>query len=153
MEENNQEHKNSSENSNRVKQEKANAAKKLAANLLQDEKNINFESLFKMADKLLKDESLMGLVEEIGKKPEEAAQKTAEMGSEKTSGNEDANLISIKKEMEALKADLKRTQKEVAELQRQNASLLGLYLKVVNAANQDLKKGVGLLTELSKLLK
>lgn len=137
--------------------EQAEAAKKLAANLVKDETHLDIGSLFRMANNLLNDESLLGMVEEIGKRPEKAEKTTAENKGEEDSGkgasSENKNLASLKMEMEELRAELKKTQKEVAELKKQNASLLNLFLKVVNAANQDLKKSVGLLTGLSKLLK
>jgi small-conductance mechanosensitive channel len=134
-------------NTNRYNSE---AVEKLAANLLKDEKNINFGSLFKMANKILKDDSLMGLVEEISQKPPEDKDRAA---IEEAQDTENRELLSLQKEMEAIKSELKATRKEVAELKKQNASLLSLYLKVLNAANNDFKKGIGVITGISKLLK
>ncbi|CAM3654750.1 hypothetical protein [Cytobacillus oceanisediminis] len=166
MEKNNQEQKNSSEKpTNKIKQEKAEAIQSLASNLLKDEKNIDIGSIFKMANKLIKDDSLMAMVNEIGKKPErsegtavkETMKEGTEAGTKKASedrnGIEDEALVLLNIEIEEIKAELKKTQKEVAELKKQNASLLNLFLKVINAANQDLKKSVELLSGLSKLLK
>jgi hypothetical protein len=166
VEKNKQEQKNSYENStNKIKQEKAEAVQRLASNLLKDEKNIDIGSLFKMANKLIKDDSLMAMVNEIGKKPErsegtavketreEGTEAGTKKGSEDRNGSEDAALAVLNIEIEEIKAELKKTQKEVAELKKQNASLLNLFLKVINAANHDLKKSVGLLSGLSKLLK
>ncbi|OHX50962.1 hypothetical protein [Cytobacillus oceanisediminis] len=151
MEENKPEQQNSSEkpanNKNRYNSE---AVEKLAANLLKDENNINFGSLFKMANKILKDDSLMGLVGEISQKPPEDKDGAA---IEEIPDIENRELVSLQKEMEAIRSELKTTRKEVAELKKQNASLLSLYLKVLNAANNDLKKGIGLISGLSKLLK
>ncbi|URT69318.1 hypothetical protein [Cytobacillus firmus] len=134
-------------NKNRYNSE---AVEKLAANLLKDEKNINFGSLFKMANKILKDDSLMGLVEEISQKPSEDKDGAA---IEEAQHTENRELLSLQKEMKAIKSELKATRKEVAELKKQNASLLSLYLKVLNAANNDFKKGIDVITGISKLLK
>ncbi|MBT2689277.1 hypothetical protein J7I93_13880 [Bacillus sp. ISL-47] len=143
-----------SNNTSKVKKEKAEAVQKLAENLIKDEKNLDFGSIFKMANKLMKDETLKDLMEEIRKNPEEQvteAERTVDgSAGEKIENGDIAVLI---KEMEALKSELKNTQNEVAELKMQNASLLSLYLKVVSAASNDFKKGVGLITGLSKFLK
>lgn len=133
-------------NTNRYNSE---ALEKLAANLLKDEQNISLGSLFKMANKLVKDDSLMGLVEEISQKPPEDKEGAAIVEAQDTN----RELVSLQKEMAAIKSEIKTARNELAELKKQNASLLSLYLKVLNAANNDLKKGIGVITGISKLLK
>ncbi|GLB59482.1 hypothetical protein [Cytobacillus sp. NCCP-133] len=145
MKEKNKEYRN---NNKKISSEKSEAVQKLAANLIEDEKNLDFGSIFKMANKLLKDDSLKELVEEINKEPRGTIKDLVEEANE-----DNTDLTNLRKEIGQLKKELEKTQIEVAELKKQNASLLGLYLKVVNAANQDFKKGVGLITGLSKLLK
>ena len=133
-------------NTNRYNSE---ALEKLAANLLKDEQNISLGSLFKMANKLVKDDSLMRLVEEISQKPPKDKEGAAIVEAQDTN----RELVSLQKEMAAIKSEIKTARNELAELKKQNASLLSLYLKVLNAANNDLKKGIGVITGISKLLK
>ncbi|MED1908242.1 hypothetical protein [Cytobacillus firmus] len=130
------------------------SANKMAAKLLQDEQGVDIKSLFSMANKLIKDESFLNLVEDLGKNPQGEKEASGLSNIRDSEDNIDSVEPAILKEqIEVLKSDLAAIKKEVRKIKEQNASLLGLYLKVINAANQDFKKGINLITGISKLLK
>ncbi|MGY6211781.1 DUF5320 domain-containing protein [Cytobacillus firmus] len=130
------------------------SAKKVAAKLLQDEQTVDIKSLFSMANKLIKDESFLNLVEDLGKSPK-GEKEVAELSNKRDSEDyiESVEPEILKEQIEVLKSELAAIKKEVRKIKEQNDSLLGMYLKVINAANQDFKKGIHLITGISKLLK
>ncbi|WP_197249360.1 hypothetical protein [Cytobacillus firmus] len=118
---------------------------KLAAKLLKDGQTIDFNSLFSLASKIIKDDSIMNLSEGLREMQEDEAVSDENIELE--------DIGALRKQMASLKADLIIMKREISELQEQNASLIGIYMRLIKAANQDFKKGVGLITEISKLLK
>ncbi|MBN8202876.1 MULTISPECIES: hypothetical protein [Bacillaceae] len=117
---------------------------KLAAKLLKDQ-TIDFTSLFSLASKIIQDDSIMNLSEGLREMQEDDAV------SEENIELED--IEALRKQMASMKADLIFMKREISELKEQNASLIGIYMRLIKAANQDFKKGVGLIAEISKLLK
>ncbi|WP_368297065.1 hypothetical protein [Cytobacillus firmus] len=117
---------------------------KLAGELLKDGQNIDFKSLMSLAGKILKDDSILNLSEGLKVHEEEAS-------GEEIGLNGDVEYV--KKQMASLRAELITLKNEVSELKKQNESLIGIYIRLVKAANQDFQKGVGLITGLSKLIK
>ncbi|MGN7176707.1 hypothetical protein [Paenibacillus sp. FSL R5-0490] len=117
---------------------------KLAAGLLKDGQTIDFNSLLSLAGKIINDDSLLNLSEGLKVDEEEAA------GDEIS---ENGDIEYVNKQMASLRAELITLKKEVSELKKQNESLIGIYMRLVKAANQDFQKGVGLITGLSKLIK
>ncbi|WP_286137425.1 hypothetical protein [Bacillus sp. 7894-2] len=117
---------------------------KLAAGLLKDGQTIDFNSLLSLAGKIINDDSLLNLSEGLKVDEEEAA------GDEIS---ENGDIEYVKKQMASLRAELITLKKEVSELKKQNESLIGIYMRLIKAANQDFQKGVGLITGLSKLIK
>lgn len=117
---------------------------KLAAGLLKDGQTIDFNSLLSLAGKIINDDSLLNLSEGLKVDEEEAA------GDEIS---ENGEIEYVNKQMASLRAELITLKKEVSELKKQNESLIGIYMRLIKAANQDFQKGVGLITGLSKLIK
>lgn len=117
---------------------------KLAGELLKDGQNLDFNSLLSLAGKIINDDSILNLSEGIKVSEEKAA-------VDETGENGDTEYL--KKQMASLRAEMAALKKEVSELKRQNESLIGIYTRLVKAANQDFQKGMGLITGLSKLLK
>ncbi|MEK3853686.1 hypothetical protein [Cytobacillus sp. FSL H8-0458] len=117
---------------------------KLAVELLKDGQTIDFKSLLSLAGKIIEDDSILNLSEGLKVHEEEAAGE--EIG-------ENGDIVYVKKQMASLRAELITLKKEVSELKKQNRSLIGIYMRLVKAANQDFQKGVGLITGLSKLIK
>ncbi|WP_197206115.1 hypothetical protein [Cytobacillus firmus] len=129
------------------------AFKQIAEDLLKEEKSQDLGSIFKIANKLLRDESFIGLVEEIGKNPEGISEAPTEGESKETGGEIEKELAGLKREVQALKSELNKMNITVADLQKQNDSLLGMYFKAVKAANNDFKKGMDILSAFGKLNK
>ncbi|EWG11378.1 hypothetical protein [Cytobacillus firmus] len=129
------------------------AVKQIAEDLLNEEKSHDLSSIFKIANQLLRDESFIGLVEEIGKNSEGIPEAPTEGGSAETGGDTEKELAGIKREVQALKSELNKMNKIVADLQKQNESLLGMYLKVIKAANKDFKKSIDIISAFGKLNK
>ncbi|MCM3092275.1 MULTISPECIES: hypothetical protein [unclassified Cytobacillus] len=117
---------------------------KLAGELLKYGQNLDFNSLLSLAGKIINDDSILNLSEGIKVSEEKAA-------VDETGENGDTEYL--KKQMASLRAEMAALKKEVSELKRQNESLIGIYTRLVKAANQDFQKGMGLITGLSKLLK
>lgn len=126
---------------------KNDSAMDLMESLLKNEDSLNYTSLMKMANKLLQDETLMELVGDIG-------MSTAESDEELDSYHgEDQELYRLQKQIENMHKELEKTKQELAILKKQDTSIIGLGIKVIHAANQDLKKGINLLAGVGKLLK
>ncbi|MCM3705888.1 MULTISPECIES: hypothetical protein [Cytobacillus] len=117
---------------------------KLAGELLKDGRNLDFNSLLSLAGKIINDDSILNLSEGLKVSEEIAA-------VDETGENGDTEYL--QKQMESLRVELAALKKEVSELKRQNESLIGIYTRLVKAANQDFQKGIGLISGLSKLLK
>ncbi len=120
---------------------------KLVESLLENEDSLNFGSLLPMANKLIKDETLMELVGDIGKSTDELKEE------QDPYLQEDHKLYVLQKQLEDMKKELTLTKQELADLKKQDTSIFGLGIKVIHAASQDLKKGVNILTGFGKLLK
>lgn len=120
---------------------------KLVESLLENEDTLNYSSLVQMANKLIKDETLMELVEDIGNSTDEVKEE------QDPHLQEDHKLYVLQNQIEEMKKELTITKQELASLKKKDTSIIGLGIKVIHAASQDLKKGVNLLTGVGKLLK
>lgn len=134
-------------------QDHVQAVKQMAENLLKEEKNQDLGSIFKIANQLLRDESFIEMVEEIGKNTEDITEDITEDESPETGGNIEKKLADIQAEVSFLKSELLKMNRAVEDLQKQNTSLLGMYVKVIKAANNDFKKGFDILSAFGKLNK
>ncbi|TCJ02372.1 hypothetical protein [Cytobacillus praedii] len=123
------------------------SAMDLMGSLLKNEDSLNYTSLMKMANKLLKDETLMELVGDIGLSTSESDE---ELDSYQ---GEDQELYRLQKQVENMHKELEKTKQELAILKKQDTSIISLGMKVIKAANQDLKKGLNILTGVEKRLK
>ncbi|WP_142385104.1 hypothetical protein [Cytobacillus massiliigabonensis] len=123
------------------------SAMNLVTSLLKNEDSLNYSSLMNMANKLLNDETLMEIVGEIGNAPDEMEEE------QNLQQNEDHELFVLQKKIEAMNKELINTKQELASLKKQDTSIIGLGMKVMHAASQDLKKGVNILTGVINLLK
>lgn len=123
------------------------SAMDLMGSLLKNEDSLNYTSLMKMANKLLKDETLMELVGDIGLSTSESDE---ELDSYQ---GEDQELYRLQKQVENMHKELEKTKQELAILKKQDTSIISLGMKVIKAANQDLKKGLNILMGVEKRLK
>ncbi|MED3572268.1 hypothetical protein [Cytobacillus praedii] len=123
------------------------SAKDLMGSLLKNEDSLNYTSLMKMANKLLKDETLMELVGDIGLSTSESDEKL------ESYQGEDQELYRLQKQIEHMHKELEKTKQELAILKKQDTSIISLGMKVIKAANQDLKKGLNILMGVEKRLK
>ncbi|MED3553312.1 hypothetical protein [Cytobacillus praedii] len=123
------------------------SAMDLMGSLLKNEDSLNYTSLMKMANKLLKNETLMELVGDIGLSTSESDE---ELDSYQ---GEDQELYRLQKQVENMHKELEKTKQELAILKKQDTSIISLGMKVIKAANQDLKKGLNILTGVEKRLK
>ncbi|MFE8695965.1 hypothetical protein ACFYKT_06240 [Cytobacillus sp. FJAT-53684] len=126
---------------------KSKSAMNLVEGLLKNENSLNYSTIMKMANNLLKDKTLMELVGEMGKSIDEE-------NEEKNSQIQEGDHLSIlQRQVEDMEKELAKTKQELASLKKQDTSIIGLGMKVIHAANQDLKKGVSILTGVKNLLK
>ncbi|MGN7402626.1 hypothetical protein ACTHO0_22490 [Cytobacillus praedii] len=123
------------------------SAMDLMGSLLKNEDSLNYTSLMKMANKLLKDETLMELVGDIGLSTSESDEEL------ESYQGEDQELYRLQKQIEHMHKELEKTNQELAILKKQDTSIISLGMKVIKAANQDLKKGLNILMGVEKRLK
>lgn len=126
---------------------KNDSAMDLMGSLLKNEDSLNYTSLMKMANKLLQDETLMELVGDIGLSTSESDEEL------ESYQGEDQELYRLQKQIENMHKELEKTKQELAILKKQDTSIISLGMKVIKAANQDLKKGLNILMGVEKRLK
>lgn len=126
---------------------KNDSAMDLMGSLLKNEDSLNYTSLMKMANKLLQDETLMELVGDIGLSTSESDEEL------ESYQGEDQELYRLQKQIENMHKELEKTKQKLAILKKQDTSIISLGMKVIKAANQDLKKGLNILMGVEKRLK
>lgn len=126
---------------------KSDPAMNLAANLLKDQEKVDLGSIMKMANDLLKDEKLMGMVEDMGR----SENQTNLSQSPSLNGVDDLSILQT--QINDLIKEIVQIKKDVAELKKQDSSLLNLGMKAINSTGRDLLKSFSLLTGVRSLLK
>lgn len=122
-------------------------AASLAANLLKDQDSIDLGSLMGLAKKLLSNDSLMGMVEGMGK----SENQTNSSQSLDLNGMDDLSVLQT--QINDLRKEIVQIKKDVAELKKQDSSILTIGMKAIHSKGRDLLKGVSLLTGVRSLLK
>ena len=113
---------------------KSKSAMNLVEGLLKNENSLNYSTIMKMANNLLKDKTLMELVGDMGKSINDEKE---EKNSQILEGD---HLSILQRQVEDMEKELAKTKQELASLKKQDTSIIGLGMKVIHAANQDLKK-------------
>ncbi|MBP2239564.1 hypothetical protein J2Z40_000117 [Cytobacillus eiseniae] len=124
-----------------------NQANDLAAQLLKNQDSLDFGSLMNMANHLLKDDSLMEMVEELGNSNHQVPR------NQSRNINPSTDFSILQQQMDELRTEITQIKKDIAGLKKQNPSLLDLGMKVVNTTSGNLFKGFSLLQGARSLLK